>query len=122
MVALSPWPTRRLVALVVLLPVVGAWFLTAAAVSVGQASAAWTAVGVLASVTGAAVLASYVPTEGRRPEVGCSPCATMAAVSLVGATIALHHYGAGIEGPAVAFAVTLFGLTQRLTQPRTCPA
>lgn len=116
------WSPRRHVALALLAPGVVGWWFAAAGVTPTGASSLWLALALLAGLTGGAVLASYVPARGWRPEVGCSPCATMAAVSLVGATIALHHYGNGVEGPAVAFAVTLFGLSQRLTQSPTCPA
>jgi hypothetical protein len=73
-----------------------------------------------AAVLGAGVLASYVPVVGRGLELGCTPCAMMSALTLVGATIALRNYGPDVAGPLVAGAVLLFGLTQRMSQPATC--
>jgi hypothetical protein len=94
-------------------------------VSLGRAavtppSAWWYAVALVAAVLGAAVLASYVPVVGRRPDLGCTPCAAMSALTLVGATVALRSYGGDIAGPLVAGALLLFGLTQRLSQATTC--
>jgi hypothetical protein len=98
-----------------------AWF-----VVVGRSSSAvppgveWYAGAVVAAVLGAAVLASYVPLAGRRLDLGCTPCGTLAALTLVGATMALRSYGSELAGPLVAIAVLLFGLTQRMSQPTTC--
>jgi hypothetical protein len=119
--ALQTWTPRRRLALVALLPLVVAWF-----VVVGRSSSAvspgveWYAGSGVAAVLGAAVLASYVPLAGRRLDLGCTPCGTLAALTLVGATMALRSYGSELAGPLVAIAVLLFGLTQRMSQPTTC--
>jgi len=112
---------RRRVAAAALFPLVATWF-----VLVGRAAGpvppgtTWYAVVLPAAALGAAVLASYVPLDGRRPDVGCTPCAMLAGLTLVGATMAFRHYGAGIAAPLVTAAVLLFGLTQRMNQPATC--
>lgn len=118
---LDAWPARRRLAAVALVPLVGAWFLyvgRSAGVPVG---AGWYAATLLAAVLGAGVLASYVPVTGRGLDLGCTPCATLSALTLVGATMALRSYGGDVAGPLVAGAVLLFGLTQRLSQPASCP-
>ncbi len=116
----AAWPARRRVALLLLLPVVAAWFVSLGRASVTPPSPWWYVVTLVAAVLGAAVLATYVPVVGRRPDLGCSPCATMSALTLVGATVALRNYGADVAGPLVAGALLLFGLTQRMSQPATC--
>jgi hypothetical protein len=63
-----------------------------------------------------------VPLAGRGLDLGCSPCATLSALTVVGASLAMSRYGADIAGPLVASAVLLFGLTQRVSQPATCEA
>jgi hypothetical protein len=119
--ALQTWTPRRRLALVALLPLVVAWF-----VVVGRSSSAappavgWYAGAAVAAVLGAAVLASYVPLAGRRPDLGCTPCGMLAALTLVVATMALRSYGSELAGPLVAIAVLLFGLVQRMSQPATC--
>ncbi len=119
----SVFAPRRRFALAVLLPVVATWF-----VLVGQDAAPltlsplWYAVLAPAVLLGAAVLATYVPVAGRGLDLGCTPCAMLSGLTLVGASIALHTYGADLVGPLVAGAVLLFGLTQRMSRPATCPA
>ena len=115
------WPPRRRVAFVALLPVVASWFVLAGR-GAATPSAGWLVVSLGASGLGAAVLASYVPRVGRRPDLGCTPCSTLAALSLVGATIALTTYRGEVVGPLVATAVLLFGLTQRVGQTASCAA
>ena len=119
--ALTAWPLRRRLALVVLVPLVAALLLRAGSAEAGAVTPLWTALVLLAAVLGAGVLASYLPATGRGLDLGCSPCAVMSALTLVGATMAMRNYGADVAGPLVASAVLLFGLTQRLSQPATCP-
>ncbi len=117
---LDAWPTRRRVAAAAFVPLVAAWFALAGRSTGGNPSAGWYALSLAAATLGAAVLASYVPAEGRKPDLGCSPCATMSALTVVGATVALRTYGADVAGPLVAIAVLLFGLAQRMNQPTAC--
>ncbi|HEX6247931.1 MAG TPA: hypothetical protein VFZ64_08685 [Nocardioidaceae bacterium] len=119
---LAAWPMRRRVALAVLLPAVAAWFVGLGRGGQVPPSVAWYGVALLASVLGAAVLASYVPVVGRGLDLGCTPCATMSFLTLVGGSMAIRNYGADISGPLVAAALLLFGLTQRMSQPATCAA
>lgn len=117
---LAAWPRRRRVAALLLLPLVTAWFVVAGRSTDVPPSTGWYALVALAAVLGAAVLASYLPVVGRGLDLGCTPCATMSALTLVGATMALRNYGVDLAGPLVAAALLLFGLTQRMSQPATC--
>lgn len=103
-----------------LLPLVAGWFLLAGRPEGSPVDPGWYAAVLVAAALGAGVLASYVPVAGRGLDLGCTPCATLAALTLVGATMALRNYGADIAGPLVAAAVLLFGLAQRMNQPATC--
>lgn len=80
----------------------------------------WLFLVAVAAVLGAAVLATYVPHRGLRPEVGCTPCAAVSAATVLAAALLLHSYGPSLTGPVLAVAVTLFGLTQRLGQVDAC--
>jgi hypothetical protein len=111
---------RRKVAVVLLTPALAVVFLAAAGLRVPAVSSLWLVLVAVSAVLGAAVLATYVPHRGLRPEVGCTPCAAMSAMTVVGAVMALRAYGPALTGPALAVAVTLFGLTQRLGQVDTC--
>jgi hypothetical protein len=118
---IESWTPRRRLALVALLPLVAAWFLVVArSSSVVPPGPGWYAGAGVAALLGAAVLASYLPASGRRLDLGCTPCATLAGLTLVGATMALRSYGSEPVGPLIAVAVLLFGLTQRMSQPATC--
>ena len=117
---LDAWPARRRVAAALLLPFMATWFVVVGDSTRATPSVGWYALVVVAAVLGAGVLASYVPVAGRKPDLGCTPCATMSALTVVGATVALRSYGADVAGPLVAGAVLLFGLTQRMSRPATC--
>jgi hypothetical protein len=117
---LDAWPARRRVAGALLLPIVATWFVVVGGSTRATPSTGWYALVVIAAALGAGVLASYVPVTGRKPDLGCTPCATMAALTVVGATFALRSYGADVAGPLFASALLLFGLTQRMSQPATC--
>ncbi len=117
---LAAWPARRRVAAALLFPVVSAWFAVVGGATGAVLSAGWYALAVVAAALGAAVLASYVPAVGLRPDLGCTPCATVAALTVVAASVVLRNYGADVAGPVIASAVLLFGLVQRLREPATC--
>ncbi len=120
---LAAWPRRRWLTFAVLLPLLGL-LLAAAARPVagpGPTPGAWVLVAV-AAVAGAATLASYVPARGLRPDVGCTPCATVSGLTVVAGLMAVQGAGADPTGPALAAAATLFGLVQRLKEPAVCPS
>ncbi|MGN6130770.1 MAG: hypothetical protein ACTHOK_10570 [Nocardioidaceae bacterium] len=119
---LASWPRRRWAAFVALLPVL-ALLLVAAARPVagpGPTPVAWAMIAA-AAVAGAATLASYVPARGLRPDLGCTPCAAVSALTVVAGLVAVQGAGADPTGPALALAATLFGLVQRLKEPAVCP-
>jgi hypothetical protein len=119
---LAAWPTRRRVAVAILLPLVATWFVAVGGSTDSALSAGWYAVAILAAALGAGVLATYVPAAGRTPDLGCTPCAAMSAFTVVGATLLLRSYGPDVTGPLLASAVLLFGLVQRMSQPTACAA
>lgn len=103
-----------------LVPILAAWFMVVGGSTGAAPSSGWYLLVVVVAALGAAVLASYVPVAGRKPDLGCTPCATMSALTVVGATLVLRSYGADVAGPLLAGAVLLFGLTQRMGQTATC--
>jgi len=111
------WSRRRSVATVALATVLFA-VLVASGGGWAPEAPVWTALVVLASVAGGAVLASYLPTTGRawRPDLGCSPCAAMAALTIVAAALFLGTDPHQASMAALALGVTGFGLLQRLLQ------
>ncbi len=123
-VAAGAWPLRRLVAVVVLSPVLLALLVRAAGGWAPGAAPGWTALVALVSVGAAATLATYLPRPGtgRRVDVGCTPCAAAAALSVVGAAGVLSMASHDVPNAVLALVIVGFGLTQRLTNPTTCAA
>lgn len=119
---LRTWPRRRWVAALLALPLTLSAFVGAAGVPVGTAAPGWVAMVLLAATLGALTLASYVPQRGVRPDVGCTPCAAVSGLTLVGAAILLDGNGGDVSGPLLAVAITAFGLVQRVRQQPTCAA
>ena len=104
----------------VLLPAVSAWFVVVAGSAGATMPAGWYALALVAAALGAGVLASYIPVTGVRPDLGCTACATVAALTVVAASMVLGSYGADVTGPLIASAILLFGLAQRLREPASC--
>lgn len=117
---LAGWSGRRRLFWGLAAPGLAALYVRASETPWGHLSAAWLGLTAAAAVVGAAVLASYLPAQGWRPELGCSPCAAVAALSLVGSVIAVSAYGPSLVGPILAAAVSLYGLAQRIAQPASC--
>lgn len=117
------WPARRWLVMAVAAPAL-AWLLVGVAPvapATGRGAAWWVLV-LTTALAGSGTLASYVPVTGLRPDLGCSPCAAVSAMTVVGALMVLRSSGGDPAGPVLALAVALFGLGQRLTQPPVCPA
>jgi hypothetical protein len=79
---------------------------------------------VVTGVPAALLLASYVavPGSGRRLDAGCSPCAAVSGVTILGSLI-MRSLAPGDVGIAlVAAAMVGFGLLQRLGAVTACPA
>jgi hypothetical protein len=116
----ATWTRRRWVVAATLLPVLAVAFTLSA-----PALPPWTALGwwaglVLAAGVGSLVLASYVPLVGRGLDLGCTPCAAVSGVTLLGAVLAFGTYGASASAPMLAVVATGFGLMQRVTQAASC--
>lgn len=117
---LGQWPARRWIAVIALTPLLALTFFTLTGTSLGDPSFGWFTLTTLAAILSAGVLGSYVPREGLRPELGCAPCAVMPVATVAGAMIAMNTYGAAVIGPALATAITLYGLTQRISGGNSC--
>ncbi len=117
------WTSRRLVAVAVLSPALFAILVAAAGGWPPGAGGGWDALVAVAALASATTLATYLPQPGagRRLDLGCTPCAAVAALSVVGAAAVLSMAPHDMSQAALALVIVGFGLTQRLTSPRTCP-
>jgi hypothetical protein len=84
----------------------------------------WMVLAGLVALTAAATLATYLPRPGTgaRLDVGCTPCASVAAMTVPIAVVVLSMSPHDVPSAALALGVAAFGLRQRLTDPSTCPA
>lgn len=123
---LRQWPRRRWLLAAAAFPALVLLFAAAGSGSLAAASASWWTWpwlilnGALASV----VVASYLALPGTRKiiDVGCSPCAAVAGLALVGALMAHSSAPASPAMAVAASALTAFALRQRLADAGTCPA
>lgn len=118
------WPTRRIAVVAVLTPALLALLLAASGGRETAIPGGWTALVALIAVTSATTLATYVPLPGtgRRLDIGCTPCASVAALSVVIASFVLTSTPHDVPTAILAAAVAAFGLRQRLANPSTCAA
>jgi hypothetical protein len=116
----TTWTRRRWLVAAALAPLLAALFATAAPTRASWVAVGWWAGLLVAASVGSLVLASYVPLVGRRPDLGCTPCAAMSGVTLFGAVLAFATYGAQASAPLLAIVATGFGLVQRVTRQATC--
>lgn len=121
---LTAWPLRRRIALLVLGPVLFVLMVAVSGSWVLANSPGWTAVVALIAVSCATTLATYLPHPGTglKVDVGCTPCAAVAAVSVLAAFIVLGSAPHDVSTAVLALGVSAFGLVQRLNNPSTCPA
>jgi hypothetical protein len=70
----------------------------------------------------ATTLATYQPRPGTglRPDLGCTPCAAVAAVTVL-ASFGLLSSAPHDVSTVLALGVSAFGLVQRLKNSSTCP-
>ncbi|MEO6145027.1 MAG: hypothetical protein ABIP19_13700 [Dermatophilaceae bacterium] len=122
--AANAWPRRKLVSAVALSPVLFAVLISAAGGRAQGLAPGWTALVALVALGASATLASYLPRPGygRRLDLGCTPCAAVAALSVVGAAWVLHSTPHDLSSAALALVIIGFGLAQRLTSPSSCAA
>ena len=122
--ALAPWPRRRRVAVAVAAPVLFGLMVTVSGGWAPPTSAGWTALVALAALSCATILATYLPHPGTglRIDVGCTPCAAVAALTVLAACGLLSSAPHDVSTAVLALGVSGFGLVQRLKNPSTCPA
>ena len=115
---------RRIVAVAVLSPLLFVLLIASAGGWAPEASLRWTAIIAVMALAAAATLATYLPRPGagRKLELGCTPCAVVAALSVLGAAVVLGTSPYDVPTAVLALVVVGFGLAQRLTNPSTCPA
>lgn len=116
------WPARRLVVAAVLAPVLIVVLVAIARDGADVGPPAWMALVALVALACATTLASYVPRPGAgwRLDVGCTPCASAAALSVVAAAGVLSSDPHDVPTAIVALGVAAFGARQRLMDPSTC--
>jgi hypothetical protein len=87
-------------------------------------SLVWTALVAGVALACAATLATYLPRAGTgfRPDLGCTPCAAVAAVTVLASFGLLNSAPHDVSTAVLALGVSAFGLVQRLNNPSTCPA
>lgn len=118
--ALRQWPRRRWITAVLAAPVLAGLLL-----ATGRGGAWWGwPVAVLVAGLAALVVASYlpVPGSGRLLEVGCSPCAVVAAGGVAVAILARTGAPGSPATAVLAILVLLAAVRQRLADAIACPA
>lgn len=120
--ALAAWPLRRRIAVAVLAPVLLVLMVAASGGWVLTTSPGWTVLVVMIALACATTLATYLPSPGtgRRPDLGCTPCAAVAAVSVLAAVGVLSSAPHDVSTAILALGISGFGLMQRLNSPSTC--
>jgi hypothetical protein len=122
--ALAPWPMRRRVAVAVAAAVLFGLMVTVSGGWTTPTSVGWTALVATAALSCATTLATYLPPPGAglRLEVGCTPCAAAAAVTVLASLGLLSSAPGDVSTAMLALGASAFGLVQRLKNPTTCPA
>ena len=105
-----------------LAPVLLALMVAASGGWVLMTSPGWTVLVVMIALACAMTLATYLPRAGtgRRPDLGCTPCAAVAALSVLAAVGVLSSAPHDVPTAVLALGVSGFGLMQRLNNPSTC--
>ena len=122
--ALAAWPMRRRVAVALAAPVLFGLMVTVSGGWASPTSAGWTALVALAALFSATTLATYLPHPGTglKIDVGCTPCAAVAALTVLASFGLLSSAPRDVSTAVLAVGVSAFGLVQRLKNPSTCPA
>jgi len=120
--ALAVWPLRRKIAVAALSPVLLVLMVAASGGWAMTTSPGWTVLVVTIALACASTLATYLPSPGtgRRPDLGCTPCAAVAAVSVLAAVAVLSSAPHDVSTAVLALGISGFGLMQRLNSPSTC--
>jgi hypothetical protein len=113
------WPLRRWVAAVaVTVPLAGRYLTQGPPAGIWWSVPAALACGTLAAL----ILASYLPLpgSGRWIDLGCSPCATVAAMTVLGSFILRDGAPSEVGMSLLAALMLVFGLVQRLSGGGVC--
>ncbi len=122
--AQAAWPMRKRMAAAVLTPVLLALSVSASGGWAMATSRGWTVLVALVALASALTLASYLPSPGTglKLDFGCTPCAGVAALSVVASVVVLISSPGDVPTAFLALGVAAFGLRQRLANPSTCAA
>jgi len=122
--ALAAWPLRRRVAVGLTAPALLGLMVAASGGWAPTPSPGWTALVAGVAFACATTLATYLlrPETGLRPDLGCTPCAAIAAVTVLASFGLLSSAPHDVPTAVLALGVSAFGLVQRLNNPSTCPA
>ena len=122
--ALAAWPLRRRMAVGLIAPVLLVLMVATSGGWAAATSLVWTALVAGVALACAATLATYLPRAGTgfRPDLGCTPCAAVAAVTVLASFGLLNSAPHDVSTAVLALGVSAFGLVQRLNNPSTCPA
>jgi len=121
---LAAWPLRRRMAVALTAPVLFGLMVAASGGWAPTTSPGWTVLVAGAALACATTLATYLPRPGTglRPDLGCTPCAAIAAVTVLASFGLLNSAPHDVSTAVLALGVSAFGLVQRLNNPSTCPA
>ena len=122
--ALAVWSLRRRMAVALTAPVLFGLMVAASGGWAPTPSPGWTALVAGVAFACATTLATYLPRPGAglRPDLGCTPCAAVAAVTVLASFGLLSSAPHDVPTAVLALGVSGFGLVQRLNNPSTCPA
>jgi|SRR5450631_1006577 hypothetical protein len=122
--ARAAWPLRRRMAVAMTAPALFGLMVAASGGWAPTSSPGWTALVFGVALVCATTLATYLPRPeaGLKPELGCTPCAAVAAVTVLASVGLLSSAPHDVSTAVMALGVSAFGLVQRLKNPSTCPA
>ena len=121
--ALAAWPLRRRMAVGLIAPMLLVLMVATSGGWAPETSPMWTALVAGVGLACATTLATYLPRPGTgfKPDLGCTPCAAVAAVTVLASFGLLNSAPHDVSTAVLALGVSAFGLVQRLN-PSTCPA
>ena len=121
---LTAWPLRRRMAVGLIAPVLFVLMVGTSGGWVMATSPGWTALVAGVALASATTLATYLPRAGTglKPDLGCTPCAAVAAVTVLASFGLLSSAPHDVSTAVLALGVSAFGLVPRLNNPSTCPA
>jgi hypothetical protein len=121
---LAAWPLRSRMAVALTAPVLFGLMVAVSGDWAPATSPGWTALVAGVAFVCATTLATYLPRPGAglKPDLGCTPCAAVAAVTVLASFGLLSSAPHDVSTAVMALGVSAFGLVQRLNNPSSCPA